>query len=336
MDNLMHIKNQLPTELLMNPPNLAYQMIDDLSVFHLKGEFNEPLVISTLLHGNETSGFEALRLLMCKYENKPLPRDIILVFGNIQAARLGIRQLKGQVDFNRIWDQGESDEHLKTRKILQYLQTQNLFAAIDLHNTSGKNPYYVAIDQLSHRTIALAQFISDRIVYFKEPHSVFSAALAEFCPSITFEAGLSGNLEIINYIAGFLDEILNMKSLPQISAHKKQVQILHSYGRICIPENTEFVFGENSACLSIDKNLDRHNFELVHPGTVFAQNARDIQFIVLDENSQNIASSYFKNENGILTTTQEFIPSLITTHPEIAKDDVLGYIMKSEVLDFRD
>ncbi len=332
----MIIKNTLPPELLLNPANMAYQFIDDLCLFHLKGEVNQPLVISTLLHGNETSGFEALRILIQKYQNKRMPRDLILVFGNIQAARLGIRQIKGQVDYNRIWDDGLSNEHLKTRSILQYLKDQNLLATIDLHNTSGKNPYYVAIDQLSHQTIALAQFISDRIVYFKEPHSVFSAALAEFCPSITFEAGLSGNFEIINYIAGFLDEIMNLKFLPQISSHKKQVQILHSYGRICIPNGVEFVFGENPDCLSIDAYLDRHNFELVQPGTIFAKNARHKQFIVLDENSQNIADSYFKNENGNLVTTQDFIPSLITTHPEIAKDDVLGYIMKTEVLDFRD
>lgn len=62
----------------------------------------EPLFVSMLLHGNETTGLLAVQRLLDKYRDQPLPRALSVFVGNVEAARLGLRRLEGQPDYNRI------------------------------------------------------------------------------------------------------------------------------------------------------------------------------------------------------------------------------------------
>lgn len=69
-----------------------------------------PRAVATLLHGNESTGYQAvLRILR---RRRTYPFDLYVVVGNVRAALeqglFGHRYLDGQEDFNRIWGRGDA------------------------------------------------------------------------------------------------------------------------------------------------------------------------------------------------------------------------------------
>jgi len=72
------------------------------ALLRLKGVEPTPLLISVLLHGNETSGWDGLRQVLRRRAAR-LPRDLLILIGNVRAAAAGVRTLPDQTDFNRIW-----------------------------------------------------------------------------------------------------------------------------------------------------------------------------------------------------------------------------------------
>ena len=55
-----------------------------------------------LLHGNEDTGWGAVRQLRTKDDGRELPRALSLFVGNVSAAKKGVRRLDGQLDYNHI------------------------------------------------------------------------------------------------------------------------------------------------------------------------------------------------------------------------------------------
>ena len=48
---------RFPTELLTATPESLHSLFPEPTLFHLQGKHKDPLFISVLLHGNETTGF---------------------------------------------------------------------------------------------------------------------------------------------------------------------------------------------------------------------------------------------------------------------------------------
>ena len=57
------------------------------ALIHLPGRQAEPLFVSVLLHGNEDTGWEAMRVLLRTYAQKELPRALSLFIGNVEVCR---------------------------------------------------------------------------------------------------------------------------------------------------------------------------------------------------------------------------------------------------------
>ena len=72
------------------------------TLFDLRRSGEPPLFVSTLLHGNETSGWDAVRRIAGRGEAYEF--SWMLFLGNVEAAAQGARSLPGQGDFNRIWN----------------------------------------------------------------------------------------------------------------------------------------------------------------------------------------------------------------------------------------
>lgn len=93
----------VPDGLLSVSAESLHSILNKPTLIHLTGKHPEPLFVSVLLHGNETTGFFAIQELLKQYQDQTLPRSLSIFFGNIKAASLGLRRLDGQPDFNRIW-----------------------------------------------------------------------------------------------------------------------------------------------------------------------------------------------------------------------------------------
>ncbi len=168
--------------------------LDGPTLIHLPGQREPALFVSVLMHGNETVGWEAMRLLLRRYQDqgRELPRALSLFIGNVAAAAVGMRHLPDQADYNRIWPGTElppTPEHAIMAEVVQRMQQRGLFASIDLHNNTGANPHYACVNVIDNRFLHLATLFSRTVVYFIRPRGVQSQAMARLCPAVTLECG---------------------------------------------------------------------------------------------------------------------------------------------------
>ena len=109
----------------MRPPD---QHLSGPTLIRLQGESKDVLFVSVLLHGNEITGWDAVRELLLESKERKLPRNLYLFIGNVAAAAEGLRVLDGQQDFNRIWMKGNNTpEGVMAAELLDILASVPLF-----------------------------------------------------------------------------------------------------------------------------------------------------------------------------------------------------------------
>ena len=62
----LHVFEALPEGFLGSEPSQLNKILPGPSLIVLEGQRNPPLFVSTMLHGNEHSSFEAIQLLLSK------------------------------------------------------------------------------------------------------------------------------------------------------------------------------------------------------------------------------------------------------------------------------
>lgn len=325
----------IPKEFLNINVTQVHELFGGPTLIHLKGERDDALYLSTLLHGNETSSFTVLQKLLKDYESKTLPRDLIIFIGNTIAAAEGMRHLPGQADYNRIWDDAEGMEKFKEERLLaldviDYAKKQNIFASIDIHNNTGKNPNYGCINVVSEPFIDLASHFGSHTVYFTEPHNVQSMAFAYFCTAITIEAGKPGEESGITAAYDFVSKIFKMEKLTP-NPDRTNPEIYHTFARMKVNPDAVIDFND-SPCVESDlsfvSNLDENNFEVVPKGAHMGY-AKDLSFIrVEDNNGFDLTEDFLQLENGEIKINRIFIPSMFTKDIYVMKEDCLGYVME--------
>jgi len=322
--------DEIPEELLAVEPKQIHDLLGGPTLFHLKGEKDDALFLSTMLHANEITSFLMLQKLIRRYQGKKLPRDLIIFLGNTFAAEEGMRHLPGQADFNRIWAEGEGAEFELARDVIAYAKSQNIFASIDVHNNTGKNPHYACVNKTDQRFLDLASYFGEHTVYFTEPHNVQSMAFSKFCTSVTIEAGLPGRPKGIDESLEYVDRVFTMDKI-EYNRERDKTEVYHTLARIKVDYHARIDFDDNpdsEADLSLVSNIDSKNFELVHRNTHIGY-AKHLNLLkVIANDGRDITDQFLKVENGELLANRLFIPSMFTKDVYIMKEDCLGYIME--------
>jgi len=300
----------LPEGLLERPASSLYRQLDGPTLIHLPGLRQEPLFISVLQHGNEDTGWEAVRrLLKSHYSFDPLPRSISLLIGNVEAARFNKRRLDNQPDFNRCW---------------------NPFAAIDIHNNTGLNPHYAAINQLDNRFFRLAALFSNTVVYFTIPEGVLSNAFSHFCPSVTLECGLAGNIHGTDHTLAYLESCLHLPLLDNIPLPGEEMGLFHMVATVKVDPRLDIGFGGNGHELSLIDDLDHMNFRELETSTLFgyARDKTTLPFITTDMHGADVSGKFFSFQDGEIRTTHPIMPSMLTMDQKVIHQDCLCYLME--------
>ncbi len=334
-----NILEQLPEGLLEKPATALYQQLSGPTMVHIAGRNPRPLVVSVLQHGNEDTGWEAMRILLKhRYAYRELPRSICLLIGNVSAARLRRRRLDGQPDFNRCWPHAESNRNVITndpytslfRYYMDKLCEQQPFAALDIHNNTGLNPHYAALNRIDWRMIHLARLFSDKIVYFTMPHGTLSNAMAEHCPSLTLECGQAGNVHGTDHALEYIEQCLQLDSIDDTPLPTEQTQLYHMLATVYVSADLRFSFMPEKSMLSFIANLDHLNFTEMPPGTLLAHmhghNSRCL--LALDHYGQDITDSCFSFSDGTVRTLRPLMPSMLTPDVQVIRQDCLCYLME--------
>ena len=341
MSETLKIIDHLPAGFLEIKPKEITKLIASPTLIHLKGEKDQPFFISILLHGNEFSGLIILQEILKKYYHQTLPKSLIIFVANPKACEQGLRHLKEQPDFNRIWKGGNPYENSLTKPVLQYVREQNIQGAIDIHNNTGKNPVYACINRKKEEFVKLAQSFSENIVYFTKPDSVLSVALSHICPAIVMECGLPGDAQGILSGVKCIESILDKEETWKKNKIEKSM-IYRTCATLYISADTFVSFYSqpfikdkvkgSHLCL-VDK-LDEFNFKQLEAGTVLGKINNSKQMKLIDEKGLNVFDHFFSIVENNLTVKSPFIPCMLTKNAQIAKSDCLGYIMEKTSIHF--
>mgnify|MGYP000064090860 FL=1 len=323
----------VPDGLLSASPESLQSILNKPTLIHLTGKHPEPLFVSVLLHGNETTGFFAIQELLKQYQNQMLPRSLSIFFGNIKAASHGLRRLDGQPDFNRIWPGTPLDESAESRmvaEIIDIMEKKNIFASIDVHNNTGINPHYACINKIENSFLQLANLFGRFVVHFTRPQGVQSAAFANICPAVTLECGRPGQQYGVEHALEFLNSCLHLAELPDQPVHHQDIDLYHTVVIVKIKPEIQFSFSQTDADLLLDPDLEKLNFTDVAKNTVIAtvKDISQMPLIAIDEHGRDVSEHFFKIADGQLFISRATMPSMLTLDERVIQQDCLCYLME--------
>ena len=330
------ILDHLPDGLLDLEATALGEILDGPTLIHLPGRRPQPLFVSVLQHGNEISGWDAIRrLLKSRYQRDPLPRSLILFIGNVRAAARGRRHLADQPDFNRCWPGSDSVPtiwHDVFAEITEHVRLRKPFASIDIHNNTGLNPHYSAVNRIEPRRLNLAAHFSRTVIYFTEPRGVQSMAFGEFCPAVTLECGLSGQSDGSDHAMTFLDTVLNLTEIPDRPPSPENLELYSMFATVTVPSEVKFSFrgADGISQLLLPPDLDRMNFREMPPGTHLGSVPEEPALLLRarSHDGQDLSQHCFMLEDGQILTRRPLMPAMLTTDEFVVRNDCLCYLME--------
>ncbi len=330
----LDIIDHLPESLLELPATELHRHLDGPTLIHLPGRKPAPLFVSVLQHGNEVSGWEAVRrLLKGRYSRDPLPRSLILLIANVRAAARGQRRLADQPDFNRCWPGGNGAKtiwHRLFSEITEHVRQLKPFASIDIHNNTGQNPHYAAVNRIEGQRLHLASLFSRTVIYFTEPSGVQSMAFGEFCPAVTLECGLSSRVDGTDHAMAYLESVLNLDQLPDSIPAPEDLELYQMFATVTVDEDIDFGFSPDASQLQLTPGLDRMNFSEMPPGTRLATtvNGTVSPLKALRHDGRDVTGQCFRQTSSEVVTTRPLMPAMLTTDINIIRQDCLCYLME--------
>ena len=332
------ILDAVPEPLLQAAPTELYRFLPGPTLITLEGRRPEPLFVSVLLHGNETTGYFAVQELLRKYVARQLPRSLAVFIGNLEAARHGLRRLDNQVDYNRIWPHPgftpQEPEAALAAQVVEHLRGLNVFLCIDIHNNTGLNPHYACINRREQAFYQLATLFSRTVIYFLRPLGVLSHAFAPLCPAVTIECGKTEHLHGITHALQYLEACLELDHLPQRPVAAHDIDLFHTVATVKIPPEVEFYFDGAQATegsgVEFVPGLEKMNFSELAPNTVIARvpEAAGKPLSVVNEQGEEVFEHFFTVKQGYLLTKTATMPSMLTTNTDVVRKDCLCYLME--------
>jgi len=331
---MLNILDKVPERLLDLEAKDLHTLLPGPTLIHLEGRRIEPLFVSVLLHGNEDTGWLAIRELLKKYENQKLPRSLSVFIGNVKAARFFERFMDGQPDFNRIWDDNELNRNLPERamakQVVATMKARRVFASIDIHNNTGLNPHYACVRVLDHKHLYLANLFGRTVVYFLTPHEVQTEPFSKICPSVTVECGQPGEPSGVTHAFEFIDAVLHLSGFPSGEVNERDVDLFHTVAVAKVPESVSISFSDPGCDIQFLDDLDHLNFRELPAGTTLGWVKPDSNagLDVFDDMGQSVSSRYFRIEDNELRTLKPIMPSMLTVSTTAIRKDCLCYIME--------
>lgn len=323
---MLQLFDTVPEAFFTTDPRELGRVFSGPTLLRIEGQSTNrrTVFVSTLLHGNETTGIRVLqKILRGARPDGPL----WILIGNISAASAGVRSLAGQDDFNRVWRGEGLAAHPWAAELLAQVRQFPPLLALDIHNTTGRSIPYSAVSYLNAEHLFLASQFSKTVVHYQEPATTLSSALGAEIPNAVLEAGLSDTPEAEDAVEQYLRRVLTWTSLGTTSLADPQVRLLESHARIFV--TGDFGFGGDEHELNLPLDLDLRNFLACPPGQDWGRFRKPGLLRVVNTKGHDVTQDYFSFEHGVIRNVVDFVPSLLTQQIEAVRKDCLGYVMRA-------
>lgn len=300
-----------PPSALFNLPaeNLADEL-GDPTLFDLRRDGESPLFVSVLVHGNEISGWDAVRRL----RRELMGASVLLFVGNVAAARAGVRALPGRPDFNRVWEGGDWPEARVADAVSEFVAKAQPRLAVDVHNNTGRNPPYSVIARRDPATLAAASAFAGRAIFATQPTGFQTGRLARVCTAVTVEVGTPDDPASTDRAAAFLRRLLD-RSASTPAATADGLALYETVARVTLSDDAVIV-----------PDAQRFNFrtapagaKLVERGALHAHAA----------DGADVGDAYFRRRNGATVLKRPSVVAMYTGDIRAARQDCLCYFIES-------
>jgi len=318
----------LPEGLLDLPAQRLHEQLPRSTLIHVDGARGPELFVSVLLHGNETSGWDGVRRYLREH---PVPqRSLSLFIANVDAAADNLRVLPHQQDYNRIWKGASGAEAELASALFDAIAGRSYFAAVDLHNNTGHNPFYSVVTELAAHNFGLAYLFSDKAVYIREPDSTMTQAFSGRCPAVTLEVGPVGDPRCTDRVYDYIDRVLELDEVPAVDP--QQLNLYESLARVHVCDGIDFGFSGDPtiAPLMLTGGVEAVNFHELPAGTPFGTSAEPLHRLlqVLDSSHCDVTDEYFEHTGVNVVLKRAIVPAMYTTDPYVVRQDCLCYFMQ--------
>jgi succinylglutamate desuccinylase len=294
-------------------------------------------VVAGMLHGNEPSGVRAIH---CALREGPAPATDMLYFvGAVDAARavprFSHRFLPGRRDLNRCfrapWD---GPDGAVGRSVLAVLRARPVELAVDLHNNTGRNPSYAIGAAADESHFALSALFTTRFIHSDLKLGSFTEAMGTCCPSVTVECGQANDPEADETAWRGLACLLRLDRLDPAVLTREPMAVFSSPLRVELSRGATLAFDaapHPDVDLTLDPDIDRHNFQYLAPGTRigFVRPGAPWPVVVRDASGVHHARSLFAlDDRGGLVVREALVPIMMTTNPTAAASDCLFYAVQ--------
>lgn len=323
----------------IEPTALGFlRQLEGLSIFDIKGQdTTRTRVITTLIHGNEPSGFIACHLWL---RSREIPAtNIRIIICNPEAARtkpiFSNRYLAHSEDLNRFFSSNEGDISevvVRAKQIKAAIKAVSPEAIIDLHNTSGASPAFAVAVSEDEKVLDLAALFTNKLILTEL--SVGALMEQDFnAPIVTIECG--GANEIFSHqVAGdglyeyvtkenLFDSALSLPRACRVDVHRHPLRIElvgeasvgFSHHRL---PTTDITFRADIEALNRQHTPAGEFFGWYEPNLPMPLKA-------IDANGVDQIDALIEHRDGCLFAKRNLQLFMVTTILEIATNDCLFY-----------
>ena len=291
--------------------------------------------VTTLIHGDEPSGLRAVHGWL---RSGAVPAvDSVFFIGAVEAALIppgfAHRVLPGRADLNRCFlAPYAGDEGALAAELLDRLRAARPEALIDLHNNSGHNPAYGVGLSMDASLLTLTALFGRRYVHSDlRLGALVEATHAEF-PSLTVECGRAGDPLADAVARSGLDRYLSAPRPLEPQSPRPLLDVLEAPVRVTLRPGVRVAFADAPRAdvdLTVARDIDRHNFELVAPGSILGWVADGLWPVTArDAGGLDLARELFEVREGVLRARRSLIPIMMTTQARAAEKDCLFYAVR--------
>lgn len=320
---------------LFDMPDTAGDFLGQLSglcIVDLQGQDRaRTRVITTLIHGNEPSGFIALHQLL---QEKVKPAvNIRFIVCNTEAAKLlptfSHRYLESGQDLNRFFASKKNGLGIinRSQQIKQAIMAVNPEAIVDLHNTSGLSPAFgVAIDNNDQTLDLISLFTNKVILTGLRVGAIMEQNFA--APIVTIECGGAGQMQ--SHQLAYTGLLKYVSDTNIFDRHASQVDIHQHPCRVELMPDVSLAFGDEPiarADVTLRADAEQLNNQLTPAGELIGwyEGEGELPFTAKNEQGVEQVNALFNLQDNCIFTKQSLQIFMATTNLDIVTHDCLFY-----------
>ena len=304
----LNVRDSLPPSIAQLPAPALADALGGPTLFDLRKPDVPPLFVSVLLHGNETSGWDAVRRLVDKIS----AASLLLFVGNVEAARRDVRSVPDGPDFNRVWGGGDTREAAIADEVTAFVAAARPYLAVDVHNNTGHNPPYAVVTDTCPQTLSVARAFARRALLTAQPDGFLSRRFADFCTAVTVEVGMPRDAESTERATSFLSRLLTSATAPDDDPD--DLALFETTARVLLADGAV-----------IEPTVQRFNFRSAPAGTALTRSG---PLVAEDAGGDDVTDAYLAHENGAMVLKRDTHVAMYTGSEESARLDCLCYLLQ--------